>query len=430
MAKKSFINTLLERRIPQILGSYLVAGTSLILFIEYLIDKYQFPSHYATLALFALIGILPSVIILSYFHGTPGKDEWTKVEKVGIPINVLFIAGILFFGDSLNIWEMDKNISDKDIPNVHLIYIGSPEDHGGCNAKAENILSRNEGSELFALSESELKTLRLNIESSLLSEYYNQNLITQVLKDDAEISFMNNTINKNNTINENNNNKIRAKIINEFFDEPKHIIFTRVYSIKSIKGEIIKYVGEILGGMGNGFRNTFYTRFTRDTMEEMEETIFELLVGHITMKETLKAKGEVVKVDGDYVYINHGGLILKKNMNLIGYTKWSHYDKDGNGFTDKDSSYYKWINDVKRALDYTRNSDNYSIDDINHYQKEYDWLISDSLRSTAKGERWPGQFGYNLKVVSIKDSVAIAKLIEKAHPWVEVNIGDGVMLAY
>ena len=74
MAKKSFIKTLLERRIPQILGSYFIAGTSLILFIEYLIDKYQFPSHYAALALFALIGILPSVMILSYFHGTPGKD--------------------------------------------------------------------------------------------------------------------------------------------------------------------------------------------------------------------------------------------------------------------------------------------------------------------------------------------------------------------
>ena len=427
MPKKPFIKTLLERRIPQILGSYLVAGTSLILFIEYLIDKYQFPSHYATLALFALIGILPSVMILSYFHGTPGKDEWTKVEKVGIPINVLFIAGILFFGDSLNIWEMDKNISDKNIPNVHLIYIGSPkEDHGGCYTQktSQNILSNNEGSDLFALSESELKTLRLNIESSLLSEYYNQNLITQVLKDDAEISFM------NNTINENNNNKIRAKIINEFFDKPKHIIFTRVYSIKSIKGEIIKYVGEILGGMGNGFRNTFYTRFTRDTMEEMEETIFELLVGHITMKETLKAKGEVVKVDGDYVYINHGGLILKKNMNLIGYTEWSHYDKDGDGFTDKDSSYYKWINDVKRALDYTRNSDNYSIDDINYYQNKYDWLTSDSLRSTAKGERWIGQFTYILNVIDVKDTVAITKLIELAHPWVEVNIGDGVMLAY
>ena len=106
MLKQSLIKKLLERRIPQILGSYLIAGTSLILFIDYLVGKYQFPSHYPTLALFALIGILPSVVILSYFHGAPGKDEWTKVEKVGIPINVLFIAGILFFGDSLNIWEI------------------------------------------------------------------------------------------------------------------------------------------------------------------------------------------------------------------------------------------------------------------------------------------------------------------------------------
>ena len=113
MPKKSFIKILLERRIPHIMASYLVAGTSLILFVEYLVDKYQFPSYYPTLALFALIGILPSVIILSYFHGAPGKDEWTNIEKVGIPINVLFIAGALFFGDSLNIWEMENNISDK-----------------------------------------------------------------------------------------------------------------------------------------------------------------------------------------------------------------------------------------------------------------------------------------------------------------------------
>ena len=121
MPKQSLIKKLLERRIPQILGSYLVAGTSLILFIEYLVDKYQFPSHYPTLALFALIGILPSVMILSYFHGAPGKDEWTKVERIGIPINVLFIAGILFFGDSINIWTIEKG--SEDIYAAENIYL-------------------------------------------------------------------------------------------------------------------------------------------------------------------------------------------------------------------------------------------------------------------------------------------------------------------
>ena len=124
MPKKSFFKILLERKIPQILGSYLVAGTSLILFIEYLVEKYQFPSHYPTLSLFALIGILPSVIILSYFHGAPGKDEWTKVEKVGIPVNVLFIAGILFFGDSLNIWNLEVNKMSPTSEKV-LIHITS-----------------------------------------------------------------------------------------------------------------------------------------------------------------------------------------------------------------------------------------------------------------------------------------------------------------
>ena len=108
MPKKSFIKILLDRRIPHILGSYLVAGTSLILFIEYLVDKYQFPDHYPTLALFSLLGILPSVMILAYFHGAPGKDDWTMMEKVGVPINVIFIATILFFGDSMGFWKMNK----------------------------------------------------------------------------------------------------------------------------------------------------------------------------------------------------------------------------------------------------------------------------------------------------------------------------------
>ena len=194
MPKQSLIKNLLERRIPQILGSYLVAGTSLILFIEYLVDKYQFPSSYPTLALFALIGILPSVIILSYFHGAPGKDEWTKVEKVGIPINVLFIAVILFFGDSLNIWEMSNSSTNEKLPKVHLLYIGSPNnDHGDCYENAENTLSANKDSELFSLNKEELHNLRENIESRLYSEFYNHNLVIRVIKDNEEIDYIDKT---------------------------------------------------------------------------------------------------------------------------------------------------------------------------------------------------------------------------------------------
>ena len=351
------------------------------------------------------------------------KSKKTVPALLGIV--AVCIAGILFFGDSLNIWQISNSSTNEKLPKVHLLYIGSPKnDHGSCYEYAENTLSENKDSELFSLNKEELHSLRKNIESRLYSEFYNHNLEIRVIKDNEEIDYI------DNTINEDNNDKITAKKVYDFFNKPAHIVFTWVYSINSSQGTTLEYVADVFGGLGDGFINSLRGGGTTETIKEIEEGIFNGLVQHITAKENLSAKGKVLKVDGDYIYINTGGLKLIENMNLIGYTEWSHNDKDDDGFTDRDSSYYKWLNDIKRALEYVKNSNNYSSEDINYYQKKYNWLISDSLRSTAKGERWPGQFGYNLKVVSIKDSVAIAKLIEKAHPWVEVNIGDGVMLAY
>ena len=86
--KKTFLKELLDRRVPQILGSYFIGATTLIFFIDWLVAKYGFSDYYTSLALFGLISILPSVIILAYFHGAPGKDEWTRIEKFGIPVNI------------------------------------------------------------------------------------------------------------------------------------------------------------------------------------------------------------------------------------------------------------------------------------------------------------------------------------------------------
>ena len=121
MAKKSFINTLLERRIPQIIGSYIIAGTSLVLFIDWLVARYDFPQYYVTLALFGIISILPSAIILAYFHGAPGKDEWTRIEKIGIPTNILFIAVILFIGFRYDFWQISPVIKEAFPDEIFFI---------------------------------------------------------------------------------------------------------------------------------------------------------------------------------------------------------------------------------------------------------------------------------------------------------------------
>ena len=115
------IKKILNRRIPQILGSYFIAGTSLVLFIEYLVEKYEFPIYLPTMSLIALVGILPSVLILAYFHGAPGKDEWSKIEKVGIPINVFFIGIFILIGNNYNWWLDSVQIKILEKPKRILI---------------------------------------------------------------------------------------------------------------------------------------------------------------------------------------------------------------------------------------------------------------------------------------------------------------------
>ena len=106
--KKTFLKEILHRRIPQIIGSYLIASISLVGALDWMVARYELSGTYVTLAIFCLISIIPSVFILAYFHGAPGKDEWTKIEKYGIPVNVLFIGLAVFFGKSFETKEPDK----------------------------------------------------------------------------------------------------------------------------------------------------------------------------------------------------------------------------------------------------------------------------------------------------------------------------------
>ena len=110
------------------MGSYFIGATTLLFFIDWLVAKYNFSDYYISLALFGLICIVPSVIILAYFHGVPGKDDWTKVEKFGIPINILFIAIALFSGYKYNFFEEVPPVHSK-VYNSFLVNIKSTQQY-------------------------------------------------------------------------------------------------------------------------------------------------------------------------------------------------------------------------------------------------------------------------------------------------------------
>jgi tetratricopeptide (TPR) repeat protein/predicted Ser/Thr protein kinase len=92
----SFFKDLLRRRVPQILGIYLVGHFVIIMFIEWLMHSYPLSPHLPYFFIIALASIIPTIILLAYFHGRTGRYPWGKIEKIGIPVNLLVSAVLLF----------------------------------------------------------------------------------------------------------------------------------------------------------------------------------------------------------------------------------------------------------------------------------------------------------------------------------------------
>jgi tetratricopeptide (TPR) repeat protein len=90
------LRDLIERRVPQYLGVYLGAAFGVVQFIAFLEERYGISPHWTNIALVTFALLIPSVILFTYHHGKPGKDEWTRSEKVGIPLNLVLVLIVLF----------------------------------------------------------------------------------------------------------------------------------------------------------------------------------------------------------------------------------------------------------------------------------------------------------------------------------------------
>jgi tetratricopeptide (TPR) repeat protein/TolB-like protein len=91
----SVVHLLLRRRVPQILGVYLAVGWGVLEFTDWLVSRYLLSPHLVDFSLVAWATMIPTVLLLAWFHGAPGNDEWTRAEKIGIPSNLAVAAVIL-----------------------------------------------------------------------------------------------------------------------------------------------------------------------------------------------------------------------------------------------------------------------------------------------------------------------------------------------
>ena len=106
------------------------------------------------------------------------------------------------------------------------------------------------------------------------------------IKNHEEIGFVNNSIKEYTEI------ETLAGSIYKFFDKPKHIIFVRVYAIKSIKGEILEYVNDVFGAVGDGWYNIMRRGGIR-------ETIHKFLLDNYSHLYLNLDTTTIIKQDGD-----------------------------------------------------------------------------------------------------------------------------------
>ncbi|MEM7352628.1 MAG: tetratricopeptide repeat protein [Acidobacteriota bacterium] len=88
---------LFRRRVPQIMGAYFGAGLALIPFVGFVVSTYGLPRTLLDAVVVIYLSIIPSVFILAYNHGAPGKDPWLAVERVAVPFNLLLTVALLLY---------------------------------------------------------------------------------------------------------------------------------------------------------------------------------------------------------------------------------------------------------------------------------------------------------------------------------------------
>jgi len=93
----TILKDLMRRRVPQIFGIYLATSWAIIEFLDWFINHFSISPHLSEFVLLILASMIPTVLLIAYFHGRPGKDSWTKTEKIGIPVNLAGVILLLFF---------------------------------------------------------------------------------------------------------------------------------------------------------------------------------------------------------------------------------------------------------------------------------------------------------------------------------------------
>jgi hypothetical protein len=84
-----FITEMRSRRILPAVGVYVASSWVLIEILDRLVERYLLSPYLTDIIFWGLYSLIPAVMLITWTHGKPGKDKTTRIEKVGVPINLI-----------------------------------------------------------------------------------------------------------------------------------------------------------------------------------------------------------------------------------------------------------------------------------------------------------------------------------------------------
>ena len=443
--KKSFIKNLLDRRFPQILGSYFVGATTLLLFLDWLVTKYHFSDYVTTLALFGIISILPTVVILAYFHGAPGKDEWTRVEKYGIPVNILFITIALFVGNRFSVWE--------DPPPDHSKVFDSFVVHISSNQKNIEQMKFTDmwteygntySDSIYPVDNKELEQIRNYVNINLKKEFMHYQDITINLPDnEKELNMLDNFVSihymlylDDESVDEETKNKIveEGDIVHdnivdsfEYFNNKHNTYIDKVFYLELFKAKLsnkgkrlrnlakLKNLNDeihIYGFLSTSYRTKTYgdgdvslisvgdlSGFDLENDETIENEIYKYVLKQVKDSSFGSNLGKVVNIlDSNLVNIKLNNLDVIKGTDLICLSR--DYIMSEN--TDRNQVLRQYIDDKRNIYNYLSKHPSEMEKIYNELDVPIDYKSTDDWIKTSKHKIDSLEINFNKIINDIK----------------------------
>ncbi len=110
------ITEIRERRVMPAVGVYVAGVWVLIEILDRLESRYLLSPYLTDVAFWGLYSLIPAVMMIAWTHGRPGKDKATRLEKVGVPINLIATIGLLmtvFGGKDLSLAATEITLNNE-----------------------------------------------------------------------------------------------------------------------------------------------------------------------------------------------------------------------------------------------------------------------------------------------------------------------------